>query len=502
MSRDPIGTPLLAGVFALGSLLVQAAAQAPFELVPGRLEPLVDRALFERLDGVEHRLHEPRPAGIALRFDRPWEGGLSGYCTVLRDGDRWLLYYRGRPVVGRARDATAEAREVTCVAVSDDGLSWTRPSVDAAGRNVILEEPPEVCHNFAPFVDTRAGVAPSHCFKALGGTQASGLLAWHSADGLHWQQTRDEPVITAGAFDSQNIAFWSPHENCYVCYLRVFVDRVRWIARSTSVDFLSWTVPEPIIADGPREHLYTNQTVPYVRAPHLYLATPARFWPGRRALSPAQQQEIGLDQPDRYPGLAGGTSDAVLMSSRDGRHFDRPFLSSWIRPGRDLRNWVARANYPAHGIHETAPGELSVWIQRAYGQPSAHLERMTLRTDGFASLHADAPGGTVWTVPVRLGPPHPAVATDGSAVAGKSAELRLALNVATSAAGEVRVGLEDLDGNPKPGRGLDDCDPIHGDDLQRIVTWRGDAELAEFAGPVLRLRIVVRDADVFALRLE
>ncbi|MEY5011084.1 MAG: hypothetical protein RLZZ253_2223, partial [Verrucomicrobiota bacterium] len=31
----------------------------------------------------------------------------------------------------------------------------------------------------------------------------------------------------------------------------------------------------------PGEHLYTNHTHPYVRAPHIYLALPTRFVPGR-----------------------------------------------------------------------------------------------------------------------------------------------------------------------------------------------------------------------------
>jgi hypothetical protein len=43
-------------------------------------------------------------------------------------------------------------------------------------------------------------------YKALGGAP---LLAFASPDGLHWRQLRDEPVITKGLFDSQNLAFWN-----------------------------------------------------------------------------------------------------------------------------------------------------------------------------------------------------------------------------------------------------------------------------------------------------
>ena len=37
-----------------------------------------------------------------------------------------------------------------------------------------------------------------------------------------------------------------------------------------------------------------------------------------------------------------GVSDNVIMSSRDGRHWDRPFLESWVKPGLDQRNWTQR----------------------------------------------------------------------------------------------------------------------------------------------------------------
>ena len=40
--------------------------------------------------------------------------------------------------------------------------------------------------------------------------------------------------------------------------------------------------------NAPPEHLYTNQTHPYCRAPHLYVATAARFMPGRQVLTPEQ----------------------------------------------------------------------------------------------------------------------------------------------------------------------------------------------------------------------
>lgn len=40
------------------------------------------------------------------------------------------------------------------------------------------------------------------------------------------------------------------------------------------------------------------------------------------------------------------------------------------------------------------------WLQRHYTLPSVHVERMTLRTDGFVSVHAGYEGGELLTRPL------------------------------------------------------------------------------------------------------
>ena len=126
-------------------------------------------------------------------------------------------------------------------------------------------------------------------------------------------------------FDSQNLAFWSEVESQYVCFFRVFKDDIRRICRTTSADFVHWTPPvlmEYRRSSGtvPMEHLYTNQTHPYFRAPHLYVGIAARFMPGRQVLSNSQALAIGVD-----PKYFQDTSDAVFLTSRGGGWYDREF---------------------------------------------------------------------------------------------------------------------------------------------------------------------------------
>ena len=60
-------------------------------------ELFVDRHLIASTKGVELRLHSPRRAEQALRFDLPWEGPASAYVTVFEDRNRYRMYYRGWP---------------------------------------------------------------------------------------------------------------------------------------------------------------------------------------------------------------------------------------------------------------------------------------------------------------------------------------------------------------------------------------------------------------------
>ena len=229
----------------------------------------------------------------------------------------------------------------------------------------------------------------------------------------------------------------------------------------------------------PPEGLYTNQTFPYFRAPHIYIATPARFMEGRRVLTDAQVKELGIGKDCQW--LKNDCSDAVLMSSRGGNRYDRTFMKAWIAPGMGLRNWVSRSNYPAWGIVPTGSTEMSVYLDRHNAQKSNHVARYVMRTDGFISVQAPYDGGEMTTKLIRF---------EGN---------RLKLNFATSAAGGVRVEIQDANGKPIPGFALDDAVELIGDEVDRTVAWRQGTDVSKLAGQPIRLRFVMKEADLYSL---
>ena len=78
----------------------------------------------------------------------------------------------------------------------------------------------------------------------------------------------------------------------------------------------------------------------------------------------------------------------------------------------------------------------------------------------------------------------------------------LVINYATSAAGDIRVELRDETDAPIEGFSLDDCDLIIGDDIDREVTWNGNADVSRAARQPIRLRFAMKDADLYSLRFR
>jgi hypothetical protein len=464
-----------------------------------RRELFVDYLLIECMTDAALKLHEPVSGGVAIRLDQPWEGPANGPVTVFQHDGRYLMYYRAMTLT------VGDDSGVLCVATSDDGATWVKPDfglVERAGEsatNVMVESSGTPMVMAAVWLDEGPGVPAHERIKALTSETLEGekhtafadpkgpkrLVVWCSADGFTFSQMARQPEIVSdlkNCFDGGNTMFWSEEEKAWVLYYR-FMDGYRSMARTTSKDFTHWTDPVPMsYGETQREQFYTNNTVPYFRAPHQYVALAARFMEGRRVVTDEQAERIGL-HGTRGHFYGNDCADAVLLTSRAGTTtYDRTFMESFIRPGPGAQNWVSRTNYPLTGILPCGEQQMMTFVARHYMQDTWHIERLLLRVDGFASVNAPWAGGEMLTKPLVF--------------SGQQLEI----NYRTGAAGSVRVEVQDVDGLALPGYGLDDCTQIIGDEISRIVTWTDGADVAALAGREVRLRWVLRDADLFSLR--
>ncbi len=459
-------------VIVLASSLSQTAK--PID-IGSRLEPMIDDYLIDKFEGTRYVLHPPTPREVAVVHNTPYEGNVCCYHTVFADDGLFRMYYRGAHWDAKTGKS---AKEVVCYAESRDGINWTKPKLGlvefngSKQNNIIWDGIGS--HDFAPMKDANPNATPDAKYKALARGKG-GLYAFKSPDAIHWKLMHDKPVITKGAFDSQNLAFWDPLRKCYVDFHRGFRNGVRDIMTCTSKDFSKWTEPVWVEYPGsPKEHLYTNQITPYARAPHIYFGFPKRFVPSRRI----PQHSIN------------GVSDGVFMTSRDGRNFNR-WTEALVRPGLQKERWVNRNNMTAWGILSTkssipgTPDELSIYSTEGYySGDSCQIRRFTSRLDGFVSVQAPGKGGEMLTKPIVF---------DGK---------QLLINFSTSAAGSVRVEIQDEKGKPIPGFTLADTTTIFGDSIEQVVSWKGGADLAKLSGKPVRLRFVMKDADLYSIRFN
>ena len=79
---------------------------------------------------------------------------------------------------------------------------------------------------------------------------------------------------------------------------------------------------------------------------------------------------------------------------------------------------------------------------------------------------------------------------------------RLEINYSTSAAGGLRVEIQDTKGQPIPGFSLAECPEIIGDEIARDVSWEGGGDVGRLAGAAVRLRFVMKDADLYSIRFH
>jgi hypothetical protein len=438
---------------------------------------MLDNDLIESVKGgALLTLHEPVRREVAIAHKEPWEGNASSGHTVFQDGDIHRMYYRGW------RDGQGSHPPQVCYAESKDGIHWTKPTlglVEFGGskqNNIVWAGPGAGA--FAPFKDANPACKREQRYKAIAWPGGPGLLAFQSADGFHWSLMQEKPVITKGAFDTLNLAFWDSTRQRYVEFHRGFRDGKRDILTTTSNDFIHWTDPVWLDYPGaPTEELYTSAIVPYDRAPHIFLGFPMRYVASRPSSF----------KPNSDP-LMNGVTDGVFMTSRDGLSFHR-WGEALIRPGLQADCWVTRNTLTAWGVLHTksdiagVPDELSIYSTEGYYEGDAcRLRRFTMRMDGFVSVRANSQGGEMVTRPLTF--------------AGKL----LNINFSTSAAGAIRVEIQDTAGRPIPGFALDDSPETFGDRIDQTIAWKGGSDVSTLAKQPVRLRFVMKDADLYAFQ--
>ncbi len=419
--------------------------------------------------------------------------------TLLHEQGRYRLWYDCWPKEDIARDRMGNFNLVR-YAESANGADWTLPALGlvehqgSRANNIVYGGPltPESgYHGGCVFLDPSAPPGERYKTFHLGAISHEQLAHYRerypgdvdpfhlhtprvpalfggvSPDGLRWQPL-PEPLLVQTS-DTHNVCTYDGARGKYVAYVRSWFFHRRTIGRTESDDFRHFPLPEELVWPG-------ASCEPY----DLWYANAKTMMPGT--------DDYHLMFPKRWR-LLDDSFDIHLASSPDGIVWGFVPGGPVCQPG-DPGAWDAGVVAPGLGLVDL-PGERMGILIAGSPVPHKHPRRPPLGALAWAwwprgrlvALQAAAEGAfALW--PLQC---------DGRTVR---------LNFRTAPAGYVSVEAVGQKNQALPGRSFADCDALSGDELDRVVTWRGEPDLGHPEGAPIILRFRLRCAELFSVEFR
>jgi hypothetical protein len=464
----------------------------------------VDDSQIEWMENVERTLHTPdrAPENPIITPDEPWESTvILQPGTVIYDKEEHIfkMWYNSLPTKSKP-----DIEEFLCYAISKDGIHWTRPALNivdfhgSKANNIVLKWCSWTCSVIKDEYETDPAKRYKLAYWNWHDLKTKGIWVAFSADGIHWDIYKDNPVVPVAASgdtftvmqDSITHEFWLYHKSAIM--------PVRKVSRMVSDDFVHWRNDELILEQDGHDQPDTE------------------FY----GLSP-------FSYGDQYLGFLwvfhtyAQQIDVQLVSSRDGHAWDRSVHRRVFLPLGFMRNGYPGHSFDSEVIMSIAPPVIAngeIWIYYT-GFDEKHNADVTefddsylgkvglakLPLDGFVSLDATSEGN-VLTRPIRIdgSAMHVTASTESFVAAGQQVNPTWAqlYKGVKNGEGEIRVEVQDERGKAIPGYTAEECDPIKGKLAERPVSWAGGKDLAALNGRSIRFKFVLRNAKLYSYSVE
>jgi hypothetical protein len=461
--------------------------------------------------GVERVIHpgEKYEGNPVLSPHEPWLERLHIGGTVRLENGLYRSWYHGR---GQKRG------DVNLYAESDDGVHWRTPTLrqyeDETGsleNNIYLSRLALRSNNLTtPNAEPGLGLGnqdihPSILYTPhMGEGRTYTLLSFDygrsgygaydgyylafSEDGIRWTDGPEEPVIP-GHSDVGYFLYDEPDKK-FRGIVKSYLDIRGWRRRSVlwteSEDVFNWTMPRPAIipdlideewTEGRDDYFTQFYGMPIVRYESMILAFLQVF----RCTDNSTHE---------------GTIDVQLVSSRDGRRWNRVGDRRTILEGGAEGEWdwgevrtgnsfvldgdVIKAYYS--GMNFSHSGHTRPAPHTPHGGPkTGDIGFATWPRDRFVGMKSGSAGGKMLVTQKRSG-----------------AELHVNAN----AAGGSLVAEIVEHGGPVPGFEASNCLSMSEDSLDHVMRWQGDPALAQLDGRAVDVRLNLTNAEVFSLWWE
>ena len=454
----------------------------------------LDDWMVEHRDSLERVWGKPRFVKEIIQEFYPGFLGYAGYISCFYDANvgRYVMYLAVLP-------PRADPDVFVTRLESDDPYNWDSPTYDTSVspswkgfKDVVVDQDGRPFWPFSVF--PLAGTPLAHKGYAttewwysrdipiMEAVKDGGSVIGYSADGLHFTMERDKPWRRPGS-DAPGNFVWNAQAGEFDVYTRSH-NLDRRIDSSTSPDLETFSRGVTIIQPDALDKVGTE-----------FYEMPVRAY---------EDMFMGLihvqtvDHMERRRYKRTGRMETQLAHSYNG--------VTWYRSNREP--FVATRDYGQQGggqvyaqeMLRTQDDKLLFYVTASKGEHQAYEDMQAsemdttgyfgplmyeMRLDGFCSLKTYARDGLLRT----------------KTLIPRSKEF--SVNVLTTAHTSVRVRL--LDGEsaePIPGYDWEESVPISGDHLFAPVRWTEREDLAEVVGRSVRIEIQMREAQLFAIRLE
>ena len=493
-------------------------------------EVFFDNHLIHYVHNLTRRLHRPEklPSPV-MRPDKPWECVSYFTCNtwnVIRDPQdgKFKCWYED----WHWPSWQERKFQDSCIlyAVSDDGLSWEKPSlgirkVDGHDTNIVLgRDDYGAIHAASVFLD-HLEPDPDRRFKMIyrhhrerkgdsGGKFGNEIICFAMAtspDGIQWTPAPENPITPSTLAGDVLIAVRDPVSG-----------KIAMTGRPHNCSTWSGYHPND-----------QNFFPPYDPSEPFGFLNKRNVWRTESddgfVWSEAHQcvrQDEDDNLDDGFYGLThfrmgdlnvgilnivhstDDTMDIELLYSRDDwRTWHRPFRNIPYVPHGDEGAWdslmVSCCSTPVTVGDKTffyyggSRNHHDWWMYTDMGPDVPEkcnldlveycLGLAMLRRDGYVSLDAGEMDGSLATKPFKR---------EGD---------QLEINAVCEDGGYVSVELRDINDRAWPGFTVDDCDALTGDDTAHTVTWHGNADLSG-AGKYIRLVFRMKRASLYSFRLK
>lgn len=458
------------------------------------------------MNGIVQKWHQPTKHPSVLVPQMPWEGDMiipeSMYPTP--DGRQLMCAYRSHHHPTRFPELVQAGLRVTsCRAISTDGFHWDRTQLGltefrGSKQNNLV---PESGYRYRPMFDP-AESDPQKRYKGIAlcwpsetgvmhieeGRESRCFYSATSPDSIHWskptmmagfEETGDTDCLTYDErqkrylFTTRKRGYWlsDAFPAFYKHPLKKGMPDGRWVALSTSSDFIQWSPLDNILVRDPMDELgvdfYNASLFPYGDL-YLGLLRIHHFW--------------------------HGLMETELVWSRDSLRWNRayarrPFLSwgelgdpDWcfgdiigckpVRCGNQILMCYETRNHVHAPYGNKGP--------RGWQGMDGQMGMASLRADGFVSLESGRMGGELTTEPIP------------------AAGQRLIANLRTVRDGVIEIQF--LGTNLKPL----DAKPIvfRGDQVDFPLEFNGKDTIPHTPDGKIRLNIFLQSAAIYSLRIQ